>query len=58
MEALGRLRAKRGFSKDDVCAFAEQTGVAPGIVVGRMQREGWLPWSDMNGLKVTYTWAR
>jgi len=36
---------------------AEQIGIAPGIVVGRMQKEGWLPWTHLNGLKVRYTWA-
>lgn len=36
---------------------AEQIGVAPGIVVGRMQKEGWLPWTHLNGLKTRYTWA-
>ena len=35
---------------------AVQIGVAPGIVVGRMQKEGWLPWSHLNGLKERYTW--
>ena len=36
---------------------AEQIGIAPGIVVGRMQKEGWLPWTHLNGLKTRYTWA-
>ena len=54
---LELLRAKRGFSMDDVCAFASEVGVAPGIVVGRMQKEGWLPWTHMNSLKVSYAWS-
>jgi len=36
--------------------FAKTIGIAPGIVVGRMQREGLLPWTHLNGLKVTYSW--
>lgn len=36
--------------------FAANIGVAPGIVVGRMQREGLLPFSHLNGLKVRYAW--
>ena len=37
-------------------AFAGEVGVAPGIVVGRMQHEGYLPMSHLNGLKVRYKW--
>ncbi len=44
-------------SKAAVCRFAAEVGIAPGIVVGRMQKEGWLPWTHLNGLKVRYTWA-
>lgn len=40
-----------------VQAFAKQIGVAPGIVVGRMQKDGLLPWTHLNGLKVRYRWA-
>jgi HTH-type transcriptional regulator / antitoxin HigA len=36
--------------------FAAQVGIAPGIVVGRMQKEEWLPWTHLNGLKVRYDW--
>ncbi len=36
---------------------AAQIGIAPGIVVGRMQKEGWLPRTHLNGLKTRYTWA-
>ena len=31
-------------------------GIAPGIVVGRLQHEGWLPRAHLNGLKVSYRW--
>lgn len=38
-------------------AFAQKTGVAPAIVVGRMQKEGYLPWgSFLNKFKVRYQW--
>ncbi len=36
--------------------FAKETGVAPAIVVGRMQKEGYLPWSWLNKVKVHYHW--
>ncbi|MCB9689725.1 MAG: helix-turn-helix domain-containing protein [Alphaproteobacteria bacterium] len=44
-------------SAADVEALAARIGVAPGILVGRMQKEGWIPYSHLNGLKVRYTWA-
>ena len=40
----------------EVRNLALQMDLAPGILVGRMQREGWIPWSHMNGLKVRYKW--
>ena len=55
-EELYLLSKKRYLSKEDVRGFASEIGVAPGIVVGRMQNEGWLPWTHMNGLKVRYEW--
>jgi len=54
---LHELSKKSYLSKDDICAFAQQIGVDAGIVVGRMQKEGWLPWSHMNGLKVRFKWS-
>lgn len=39
-----------------VKAFADEVGIAPGIVVGRMQHEGHLPMNYLNGLKVRYVW--
>jgi len=38
-------------------SFAKRIGVAPGIVVGRLQKEGLLPWTHLNGLKIRYRWA-
>jgi hypothetical protein len=37
-------------------AVATRVGVAPGIVVGRMQKEGLIDWSHLNDLKVRYEW--
>lgn len=34
-----------------VKAFAEEQGIAVGIIVGRLQKEGILPWKNLNGLK-------
>jgi HTH-type transcriptional regulator/antitoxin HigA len=46
-----------GRSAATVRAFAERIGVAPGIVVGRIQREGILHWSQLNALKARYAWS-
>ena len=40
----------------DVTAFATKIGVAPGIVVGRMQHDELLPRNYLNKLKVRYRW--
>ncbi len=53
LEILGRSGR---VSKAAVSRFAAEVGVAPGIVVGRMQKEEWLPWAHLNGLKVRYSW--
>jgi HTH-type transcriptional regulator/antitoxin HigA len=39
-----------------VSAFADEIGVAPAIVVGRMQKEGYIPWNFLNKHKVRYQW--
>ena len=54
---LHLLSKKRYLSKEDVAEFAEAIGVAPGIVVGRMQKEEWLSYRYMNDLKARYDWA-
>ena len=36
--------------------FAKEIGIAPGIVVGRLQRDRVIPWSWGNKLKVRYEW--
>ncbi len=35
-------------------AFAKEVGVAPAIIVGRMQKEGYLPWTHLNKFKISY----
>ena len=44
-------------SYQSVEAFANEIGVAPGIVVGRLQCEGIIPYSHLNKLKVGLDWA-
>ncbi|MFN0056738.1 MAG: helix-turn-helix domain-containing protein [Planctomycetales bacterium] len=44
-------------TRASVTRFADSIGIAPGIVVGRLQREQALPYSHLNGLKVRLKWA-
>ena len=45
------------FSEAMVTGFAEEQGIAPGIIVGRLQHEGLLPWGTrLNGLKARLAW--
>ena len=39
-------------SEQVIRAFADDQGIAPGIVVGMLQHRGVLPWTHLNGLKV------
>jgi hypothetical protein len=48
-------RAER-ISKARVQALADELGIHPGIVVGRLQHEGWLPHTHLNGLRTRLTW--
>lgn len=45
------------FDRTSVRRFAEEVGVAPGIVVGRLQHEERLPFSQLNDLKVRLKWS-
>jgi HTH-type transcriptional regulator/antitoxin HigA len=49
--SLGSLRRAA-----DVKRFASEVGVHPAIVVGRLQREGVVSWSALNGLKQRVSW--
>jgi len=45
------------FSKINIRRFASQLGVAPGIVVGRLQHDKHLPITHCNDLKIRLRWA-
>lgn len=45
------------FSRASVIRFAEQNGVLPGILVGRLHHDGYLPNSQFNDLRTQYCWA-
>ena len=49
--------ATLGQSEIAIRRFSQELGIAPGIVVGRLQKEELVPWaSALNHLKVQYEW--
>ena len=44
-------------SPDGIRGFAAEQGIAPGIVVGRLQHERHLQWAHLNELKVRLEWT-
>ena len=54
--AWRRLVTAPSFSAASVRAFADEQGIAPGIVVGMLQHRRLVPWSRLNELKVRLTW--
>ncbi len=49
---------RHDFERASIEAFAQTIGIAPGIVVGRLQKDSLLPWeSPLNLLKIKYQWA-
>lgn len=51
---MAKFVEKSSFSESSVRSFAKQQGIAPGIVVGRLQNEGFIKHSMMNDLKEHY----
>lgn len=49
--AFNQLRQQKRFTTHTVQCFADQLGIAPGIVVGRLQHERLLARTHLNGLK-------
>lgn len=44
-------------TEKEVLRFASEIGVDPGVVVGRLQHEHYVPFSHMNQLKSTFIWS-
>lgn len=49
-----RFRREKDYSERSVLRFAKAQGIAPGIVVGRMQLEGMIKYSMLNNQKEKY----
>ncbi len=47
----------QGINEDTICHFAQEVGIAPGIVVGRLQHEEKIPYrTNLNKLKTFFQW--
>ena len=56
-EEWEQFRMTFRFTEEVIRSFAEEQGIAPGIVVGRLQHEGLVPWqSGLNSMKVRLEW--
>lgn len=53
---LRRFRLRASFTHSDIKAFADRIGIAPGIVVGRLQHERVIGYNQHHDLKVKYVW--
>lgn len=53
-KALQAFTEKRIFSKESLVRFSKENGIDPGIVVGRLQKEGFIDFSWHNELKTKY----
>lgn len=56
-EDFERFRVRQSFSSGSVVTFASELGIAPGIVVGRLQKEGCIMHNMLNDLKEHYVIA-
>ena len=56
-DAWMRLVVSGDYRAATVRQFAQEQGIAPGIVVGRLQHERLVSWSRLNGLKVRLRWS-
>jgi len=52
--AYKRFLKKDTFAADDIRKFADELGIATGIIVGRLQHEGLLKWNELNYLKCKF----
>ncbi len=53
-ESFESFIKKADYSKEGITEYAQEVGIAPGIVVGRMQKEGIIGYNTLNNLKAKY----
>jgi HTH-type transcriptional regulator/antitoxin HigA len=56
-DALQEFIADFEGTEDEVRSFAREQDIAPGIVVGQLQKQGAIQYSEMNRLKVRFQWV-
>ena len=56
-ETFEEFKSQKAFSALSVVAFANNIGIAPGIVVSRLQNEGCIQHNMLNDLKEQYVIA-
>jgi hypothetical protein len=56
LESFLRRVTPNYISIREIRAFASEIGIAPGIVVGRLQHDGLLSYKNCNGLKQKFVW--
>lgn len=56
-DAWRTFASEGDFGKSRVAAFASEIGVAPGIVAGRLNKEGLAPYSALASLKRRFAWS-
>ena len=52
-----RLKRTNFHQASVVTKFADEIGIAPGIVVGRLQHDGLIGYNILNSLKIKFIWA-
>lgn len=56
-EIFQAFTSKNDFSNKSICAFAQKENILCGIVVGRLQKEGYINYTRCNNLKTKYTFS-
>ncbi len=57
LENFKGFLSQKSFSAEDILQFAENAGIAPGIVVGRLQHEKYIRHNELNNLKEQYEFS-
>ncbi|MEB2296504.1 MAG: HigA family addiction module antitoxin [Ignavibacteria bacterium] len=53
-----RFVSEESFTKSDIRTFANKIQIHSGIVVGRLQHDGKIPYSQQNDLREKYSWGK
>ena len=57
-KSYSTFASKENFTESSILTFSEHVGIAPGCVLGRLQRDGYVPYpTKLNSLKKRYKWT-